>query len=369
MANPFLGVFLHSVGGLAAGSFYIPFRKVKGWAWESYWLIQGVLAWVVMPSLVSALTVPHLLTVFSGIQWNTLALVYLFGLLWGIGGLTFGLSMRYLGMSLGYAVALGFCAAVGTLVPPILEGEFLALWTERSGLAILGGVAVCLVGISICGYAGIRKEREVTEEEKKATIKEFALAKGFAVAIFAGVLSGCMAIAFHFGEPIREAALATGTRNIFTNNPVFIVAMAGGFTTNCIWCLILNVKNKSIGNYVTGSARALSVNYAFAGLAGIIWYGQFFFYGMGQTQMGPYEFSSWTIHMAFIIVFSNLWGLRFKEWKGVGRWTLTLVYVGIVVLILSTVVVGYGNYFKAKAKQAAQQTQQTVSASSQATEP
>ena len=366
--GPFLGVLLHSVGGLAAGSFYIPFRKVKEWAWESYWLVQGVLAWVVMPPLVSALTVPHLLTVFSGVEWETFALVYLFGVLWGIGGLTFGLSMRYLGMSLGYAVALGLCAAVGTLVPPMLEGEFLALWTEPSGLAILAGVAVCLAGISICGYAGIRKEREVTEEEKKKTIKEFALVKGFAVATFAGVLSGCMAIAFHFGEPIRDAALASGTRSIFTNNPIFVVAMAGGFTTNCIWCLILNFRNKSIGNYVRGSARLLAANYTFAGLAGIIWYGQFFFYGMGQTMMGPYEFSSWTIHMAFIIVFSNLWGLRFKEWKGVTPRTLALVYAGIAVLILSTMVVGYGNYLKDRAKQATEQADHPVSASVQATE-
>jgi L-rhamnose-H+ transport protein len=265
-------------------------------------------------------------------------------------------------------VALGLCAAVGTLVPPMLEGEFLALWTEPSGLAILAGVAVCLAGISICGYAGIRKEREVTEEEKKATIKEFALAKGLAVATFAGVLSGCMAIAFHFGKPISNAALETGTRSIFTNNPVFIVAMAGGFTTNFIWCLILNLKNKSIGDYVRGSARLLAANYAFAGMAGIIWYGQFFFYGMGTTMMGAYDFSSWTIHMAFIIVFSNLWGLRFKEWKGVSRRTLTLVYAGIAVLILSTMVVGYGNYLKDGAKQAVEQTDQPNGEPARATE-
>jgi len=236
-----------------------------------------------------------------------------------------------------------------TLVPPIQEGRFLTLFSDAAGLAVFAGVAICLVGISVCGCAGIRKERELTEEEKRKTIQEFALAKGFAVAIFAGVLSGCMAIAFHFGKPISEAALATGTKKIFTNNPIFIVAMAGGFTTNFIWCVILNLKNKSLGDYVRGSGTLLAVNYVFAGLAGIIWYGQFFFYGMGQTKMGAYEFSSWTIHMAFIIVFSNLWGIRFHEWKGVSRRTLGLVVVGILVLILSTIVVGYGNYLKATA--------------------
>lgn len=342
--SPFLGVVLHSIGGLAAGSFYIPFRKVKRWAWESYWLIQGVLAWVVMPTLVAVLTVPKLWGVLSGIEWGTLGLVYLYGVLWGIGGLTFGLSMRYLGMSLGYAVALGFCAAFGTLVPPIRHGKFLGMLDDISGLTVLDGVAICLVGIVICGYAGVRKERELTDEQKKDTIREFSLIKGFAVAVFAGVMSGCMALAFDAGGPIADAAAEAGS-DVFKNNPIFIVVMAGGFTTNCIWCLALNLKNHSLGDYVTGPARRLVPNYLFAGSAGVIWYGQFFFYGMGTTRLGEeYGFSSWTIHMAFIIVFSNLWGLYFREWKGVRTWTRTLVWAGIIVLVLSTVVIGIGNY-------------------------
>jgi L-rhamnose-H+ transport protein len=367
--NPFFGVVLHSIGGLAAGSFYIPFRKVKRWAWESYWLIQGLAAWIVMPSLVSAFTVPHLLGVMSAVEWQTCLSVYLFGVLWGIGGLTFGLSVRYLGMSLGYAVALGFCAAFGTLVPAIIREAFpadLMVWllsrprvgaafpaiiredfpsnlTALSGLAILGGVATCLAGIAICGYAGVRKERALTDEQKKETIQEFALVKGFAVAVFAGVMSACMAFAFAVGEPIRQAAKDAGTE-VFANNPVFIIAMAGGFTTNFLWCLVLNIRNRSIRDYVSGSAAQLAPNYCLAGLAGTIWYLQFFFYGMGTAMIGKrYGFSSWTIHMAFIIVFSNLWGIHFKEWKGVERRTLRLVWAGILVLILSTVVIGWGN--------------------------
>lgn len=342
--NPFLGVILHSLGGLAAGSFYIPFRKVKRWAWESYWLVQGLAAWIVMPSLVAAFTVPDLWAVLSGTEPEIVGKVYLFGVLWGIGGLTFGLSMRYLGMSLGYAVTLGFCAAFGTLVPPIAEREFLGMFTSPSGQAILSGVVICLVGISICGWAGIRKERELTDKQKKETIREFSLLKGFAVAIFAGVMSACMAIAFYVGEPIVVAAQEAGTE-IFQNNPIYIIAMAGGFTTNFVWCMILNVKNKSIRDYLSGSAGFLAANYILASLAGVIWYGQFFFYGMGTAIIGKqYQFSSWTIHMAFIIVFGNLWGIYFKEWKGVRRKTLMLVCTGILVLILSTLVIGWGNY-------------------------
>ena len=368
----FFGVFLHAIGGLAAGSFYIPFRKVKAWAWESYWMIQGVLAWIVAPWVAAAATTPDLWAVLSGSPIESLVTAYVFGVLWGIGGLTFGLSMRYLGMSLGYATALGFCAAVGTLVPPIMHDDFPAnlsnwLWSwplewqsfpafldkdfpgnlvAPSGLVVLAGVAVCLVGIAVCGYAGIRKERELTEEQAKESIKEFSLVKGFAVAVFAGVMSACMALGIDAGKPIALAAGKAGARDIFTNNPVFIVVMAGGFTTNFLWCLVLNLRNRSVGDYFAGSPRRQMSNYAFAGLAGVIWYGQFFFFGMGKTQMGAYDFSSWTIHMAFIIVFSNLWGLYFMEWKGVARRTLRLVWTGILVLILSTMVIGVGNYLK-----------------------
>ena len=344
--NPFIGVFLHSIGGLAAGSFYIPFKRVKRWAWESYWMVQGVAAWVVMPTLVSIWTVPRLADVMSGIDPATAAMVYLFGALWGIGGLTFGLSVRYLGMSLGYAVALGFCAAFGTLVPPLAHGEIGALFTSKSGIAILAGVAVCLAGIAVCGYAGVRKERELTEGQKKETIAEFALAKGVAVAMFAGVMSACMALAFDVGKPIADAAKEAGAE-MFVNNPIYIIAMAGGFTTNFICCLALNIKNKSITDYVSGPAGQTAANYSLASLAGMIWYLQFFFYGMGTTQLGEeFGFSSWTVHMAFIIVFSNLWGIRFKEWKGVSRSTMLTVWVGIGVLILSTMVIGLGNFWK-----------------------
>jgi L-rhamnose-H+ transport protein len=300
----------------------------------------------VMPTLVSIWTVPHLAEVMAGIDPATMVKVYVFGALWGIGGLTFGLSGRYLGMSLGYAVALGFCAAFGTLVPPLVHGQIGTLLNSNSGIAILAGVAVCLGGIALCGYAGVRKERELTESEKKETVAEFALAKGVAVAMFAGVMSACMAFAFDAGQPIIDAAKQAGAE-IFVNNPVYIIAMAGGFTTNFIWCLILNLKNKSIADYVTGPAKQTTANYRLACLAGVIWYLQFFFYGMGRTQMGGYDYSSWTIHMAFIIVFSNLWGIYFKEWKGVSKSTMLTVWGGIGVLILSTIVIGLGNFWKA----------------------
>lgn len=346
MLGTALGVILHAVGGFAAGSFYIPFRKVAKWAWESYWLIQGVLAWVVAPWAMASITCPDLLSVLSAAPPRAILFAYLFGAIWGVGGLTFGLSMRYLGMSLGYAIALGFCAAFGTLVPPIVDGTIREMVATPYGLAVIAGVVVCLVGIAVCGLAGMTKERELTDEQKKETIREFSFVKGFAVAVFAGIASAFMAFALQAGKPIAELAVQSGSIDLYKNNPVFIVVMAGGFTTNFVWCAILNTRNRTWSDYTRGAPDTQLQNYLFAGLAGVIWYCQFFFYGMGTTKMGKYDFSSWTIHMAFIIVFSNLWGILFHEWKGTSKRTHGLVWAGIGILVLSTVVVGYGNYLK-----------------------
>jgi L-rhamnose-H+ transport protein len=348
--NPFLGVILHAIGGLAAGSFYIPLRKVRDWSWESYWLIQGLAAWVVMPTLSASITTPDLGAVFAASPASAMVWTYVFGALWGIGGLTFGLSMRYLGMSLGYALALGFCAAFGTIVPPLFTGGAAGLFLTFSGWIVLLGMMVCLAGIAVCGYAGILKERELTDEQKRQAIKEFALTKGVAVAVFAGIMSACMAFAISAGQPIAQAALSVGTPSLYQNNPVFIFAMGGGFTTNFIWCLILNIKNKSLGDYRKGPVGQSLLNYALAASGGVIWYLQFFFYGMGTTQMGKYDFASWTIHMAFIIVFSNFWGLAFHEWKGSSRRTFRTIFAGLAILIFSTVIVGAGNYLEKLSK-------------------
>ncbi|HVP90600.1 MAG TPA: L-rhamnose/proton symporter RhaT [Terriglobales bacterium] len=367
--NPFLGVLLHALGGFAAGSFYIPYKKVRGWAWETYWLTGGFFSWIITPWVVGALTCPGLLKVLTSTSGKTLLWTYLFGVLWGVGGLTFGLSMRYLGLSLGMALSLGFCAVFGTLVPPVFEGRIAGLVANASGRVVILGILVCLAGIAMCGGAGMRKERELSDAEKKASIAEFSFVKGAWVAAFAGVMSSCMAFAFAAGKPIAEAAVRSGARPLFQNFPVMIVALLGGFTTNCIWCLGLSVRNKSGRDYLrvrepealsvpagaapapaaggeagAGPAPSLLANYVFSALAGITWYFQFFFYGMGTTKMGKYDFSSWTIHMAFIITFSSLWGIYFHEWKGTGRPTRRLVVAGILVLILSTIVVGAGNY-------------------------
>ena len=343
-SNPALGVLLHAIGGLAAASFYIPYSRVKNWEWESYWLVGGIMSWIIAPWILALLICPNIFQIFFSVPATSLFWTYVFGVLWGIGGLTFGLSVRYLGLSLGYAIALGFCAAFGTMIPPLFQGKTANLFTTASGQVTVVGVAVCLVGIAVCGWAGIRKESELAPDEKTANIREFNFLKGLWVAVFAGIMSACMAFAFAAGKPISDAAKDGGTPEMFVNLPVLIVALFGGFTTNLIWCLYLNKKNKTFSNYTKGRGASLGANYFFAALAGLTWYLQFFFYSMGTTRMGAYDFSSWTIHMAFIIAFSNVWGLWFREWKGSSSKTIRTVGTGIAVLALSTIVVGIGNY-------------------------
>ena len=343
--NPALGVFLHAIGGFAAGSFYAPLKKVQQWSWESFWLVMGLAAWLVAPWTVALITTPDLFGVLASSPASVWGLCIVFGLLWGLGNLTFGLSVRYLGMALGYSVALGFCMTFGTLVPPLVRGELAAILGTVSGMVILGGVLLCLGGISLCGWAGMSKEGELTEEQKQAAVKEFALGKGFAVAAMAGILSACFAFGLAAGKPIADQSVLRGTAPVFSNNAVLVVILLGGLVSNASWCLILNARNRTFKDYVSGPATRQIWNYVLSALGGVIWYGQFFFYGMGATQLGEkFDFSSWSIHMAFIIVFSNLWGIAFHEWRGTSIKTKTLVWAGILTLIVSTTVIGYGNY-------------------------
>ena len=381
-ANPLLGVIFHWIGGFASATNFIPFRGIKRWSWEIYWLIQGFAAWIVAPMVLAGLLVPHLFPILHQAyrqEPKQVSLALLFGLLWGVGGLTFGLAIRYLGIALGYAIALGLCAAFGTVVPPIARGQFGAILHAHSGQIILLGVVVCLLGVAVNGAAGVSKDRETTPEEKiEAGETDFNFTKGVSIAILAGFMSSFFAFGLDAGKPIGEIAklqlAASGKSDLWQDLPILIVVLWGGFITNFIWSVILIVKNGSAKQFlgepginpmraapVSGNTMAdfdptdpeyseklsgatLVLNYIFAAMAGVIWYFQFFFYSMGQTRMGQYGFSGWTLHMASIIIFATLWGIALKEWKGTTMRTKLLVTAGLVLLIGSTVIVGYGNY-------------------------
>ena len=395
MGSALLGVVYHWLGGLASGSFYVPYKGVKRWSWETYWLVGGFFSWIICPWVLASFLTNDPVGVLKSQSTSALLWPWFFGVLWGFGGLTFGLAMRYLGMSLGMGVALGYCAAFGTLLPPIAK-QFVTsipdvmvpesiskIASTNSGMVTLLGVAICLVGIYIAALAGGAKESEMTTEEKLKAIAEFDFKKGILVATFSGIMSACFSFGLTAGNPIAEASIAAGTDKIWSGLPKLIVVMAGGFTTNFIWCVLLNIRNRTgyeyfaseqrhpahrkdasvienpmdapgeevaergiVGN--NGSDRSIPRlrNLFFSGLAGTTWYFQFFFYTMGETQMGKFGFASWTLHMASIIIFSTMWGWIFHEWKGASKKAHTLITAGIVALIVSTIVIGVGSWMK-----------------------
>ena len=344
-----LGIFFHSIGGFASGSFYMPFKKVKDWAWESYWIIGGLFSWLIIPPLAAWLTVPGFAEIISAASFNILAITFVMGLIWGIGGLTYGLGVRYLGMSLGNSVILGFCSAFGALVPAIYYSivptvgkvSIIHMISNPGGQLVLLGVAVCLTGIAISGKAGMMKEKEITAEASKVSVAEFSLVKGLIIAVISGILSSFFNYGIEAGKPMAEEAVKAGFNPLFQNNVTFVVVLWGGLTTNLIWSMILNFKNKTFGDY-TNKKTPLLNNYFFAALAGTTWFMQFFFYGMGESKLGNGA-SSWILHMSTIILTANMWGFYNKEWKGVSKKTYRTIVAGISIILLSVAIVGIGN--------------------------
>ena len=349
--NPLIGVLFHWLGGLASASFYVPYRGIRRWSWEIFWLTGGLFSWLIAPWLFAALRTEDLLGVLGAAPMSTKLWPILFGVLWGFGGLTYGLTMRYLGLSLGMAVVLGLCTVFGTLIPPIFQGEFAAkLLDTTSGHFILIGLAVTLAGIVVVALAGARKDAALSSAEKAAAIAEFDFRKGILVAIFSGVMSSCFAFGLAAGEPIKALSAAAGTGPLWTGLPILCLVMFGGLLTNAAWCTYLIICNRSAGEWLgrTRTGRPpLVANYLLSALGGTLWYFQFFFYTMGESQMGRFGFSSWTLHMASIIIFGTLWGFAFREWRGAPSRLRAMVWSGVGLLVLATGIIGYGNMLAA----------------------
>lgn len=354
--NALLGVIFHSIGGFASGSFYMPFNKVKGWAWESFWIVGGLFSWLIVPPLAAYLTIPGFANIIANSSGQILSVTFLMGLLWGIGGLTYGLGVRYLGMSLGNSVVLGFCAAFGSIVPSIYYNinptagkiSFTDMLATPGGRLVLLGVLVCLIGIALSGKAGMMKEQELTKDQQKASVAEFSLVKGLIIAVVSGILSSFFNFGIEAGKPMANVAnelwkaVNPGEGEfLYQNNVTFVVILWGGLTTNLIWTTILSLKNKSYVDF-TNKKTPIARNLMFSALAGTTWFLQFFFYGMGESKLGNGA-SSWILHMSTIILTANMWGIYRKEWTGVTTKTKWTIIAGISVILLSVVIVGLGN--------------------------
>ena len=327
-----------AIGAFCQSSCYVPINKIKDWSWESYWIIQGVFAWLVLPFLGALLAVPageSLFGLFADAPSFNLWMTIFFGVLWGVGGLTFGLSMRYLGVALGQSIALGTCAGLGTIMGPVLLNIFFPELNALDSLtyAVIIGVVVTLLGIAIIGMAGSMKAASLSEEEKKAAVKDFNFPKGLAIALLAGFMSGCFNVGLEFGKDINFGEL---TDPMFRTLPATFLVTFGGFITNAIYCFYQNQKNGTWSDYTKSSVWGN--NLLFCLLAGALWYSQFFGLSLGKgflTESPTLTTLAFCILMALNVVFSNVWGIILKEWKGCSQKTITVLIVGIIVLVIS----------------------------------
>ncbi|MDE6685197.1 MAG: rhamnose/proton symporter RhaT [Duncaniella sp.] len=333
-----IGLLIIAVGAFCQSSCYVPINKIKSWSWESYWIVQGVFAWLILPFLGALLAVPagrSLCDLFTADQAFNIWMTILFGALWGVGGLTFGLSMRYLGVALGQSIALGTCAGLGTIMGPVLLNIFFPENDPLSQLtfSVILGVVVTLVGIAIIGIAGSMKANSLSEEEKKAAVKDFNFPKGITIALLAGFMSGCFNVGLEFGSGINFGA---ETPDMFKTLPATFLVTLGGFCTNAVYCFYQNSKNGTWSDYKNGGV--LLNNVVFCLLAGALWYSQFFGLALGKgflTESPTLMTLSFCILMALNVVFSNVWGIILKEWKGCSSNTITVLVVGIIVLVIS----------------------------------
>ena len=331
----FIGLLIIALGSFGQSSSYVPINRVREWSWENFWMVQGIFAWLLFPLLGALIAVPAGSSLFALLGEGGALRSIVYGALWGVGGLTFGLSMRYLGVALGQSISLGTCSAFGTLLPALFAGTDLL---HGPGLILLIGVGITLAGIAVIGYAGSLRAATMSEEEKRAAIRDFALTKGLVVALLAGVMSACFALGLDAGAPIKAAAAAQGVAPLFAGLPVILLVTTGGFVTNAAYCLYQNVRNHTAGEYLRVSRPTLANNLLFCALAGGLWYSQFFGLEMGKSFLtgSPILMAfSWSILMSLNVLFSNLWGILLKEWKGSSLRTRATLAAGLILLLFS----------------------------------
>lgn len=337
----FLGFMLIASGAFSSGSFTIPFGRIIGWKWESYWLIYSIGAYILFPLTACLIFAPDFFNIYKAVPSVILIKVVLLGAVYGIGNLSFGLSLRYLGISLGYALSLGLMLAIGTLIPPIIDGRLKIMIDSSGGNILIIGVLVACVGIALSGWAGFLKDRRISESDKQKSITEFHFLKGLFAAILVGITGSALSLGLEQGLPVAEYAEKAGVDPLFTTIPIMLLLLAGTLITTIVWCIYLGLRNRSMQDYTkSASSTTLLFNYLFALLAGFLWFIQFILYGMGKSKMGNFTFTSWGILMALTIFFATIWGLYRKEWKGASLKIYILMIISLLIIIVSSFMIG-----------------------------
>lgn len=311
--NPIVGTLLHAVGGGAAACCYLPFEKIKKWSYESFWIVQSLFAWLIVPIIVGYLTVPDLWQVYKDAPTQAIVVPILLGALYGFGGMAFGFAIRHIGYSLTYTISIGISAIIGTIVPLLLTQTLIAQYTRPGGKVFFLGMLISFIGLIFCGIAGYRKEKDLAKVKDAST--NFNMSKGLYLTLFAGILSGIFGVALFLAQPVADLARESGA-GYFEANAAQILPSFGCLVTNLIWFITVSIKKKSIKELIPSSNQNKSTyvaNLLLSSLAGSLWYMQFLFLGMANVRMGEFEFAGWGIHMFMLIFFSFIIGLLMKE--------------------------------------------------------
>ncbi|MCO5236352.1 MAG: rhamnose:proton symporter [Chitinophagaceae bacterium] len=347
--NLLAGIGFHFTGAFSASVCYTPQEKIKGWSWQTYWLMQAAVCWLVLPLVIAWLTIPQLQQVLKEAPSSAMTSSFFWGMLYGIGGTAFGMAIRYIGFSLTYAISVGISCVLGTLLPPLYEGKLLTILQGSGGNIIITGIIAGAIGILFCGWAGRLKEKDYADQQKEKNGHSFSI--GLALCILAGILSAFYGFALFRGQPVADVAAKYGAGNL-QGNVIYIFSNTGAFVTTALYCIYLHNKNRSWREYRSvlsekpnaDGSKWLGINYGLAVLTGVLWYTQFFFYGLGHTRMGAYKFTSWAVHMIMLVMISTVIGIILKEWKGVKRHTTRMLALALIVLVAAVLTITYGNY-------------------------
>lgn len=345
-ASPLLGTLLHAIGAGSAALCYTPQKAIRAWHWQTYWLVQAFFCWFALPWLVAWILVPDLASVLAAAPRDAMLKSYLLGALYGVGGIAFGVSIRHIGFSLTYAIAIGISCALGTLAMPIYKGQLAETLAKAGGGFVIGGVVLGAVAIVLTGIAGFRKERELAEA---GTPTRFNARLGLPICIAAGVLSAVFSFALDAAQPVADVAREHGAGQ-FEGLAIYLFSNPGAFTTTLVYVAILARRDRSWGELFATRDRSpgLLRNYALSLATGLMWYAQFFFYGLGHVRMGEFKFSSWAIHMTILILLSALFGFLVGEWRQARRKTVMGMYLALLILLAAVGILTYGNYLGAR---------------------
>ena len=342
--NPIVGTGLHAIGGISASSCYLPFHKTKRWSWGTFWLVQTLFAWFIVPVIIGIITVPDLFTILRDAPSSAFWGAFLLGAVYGFGSMSFGVSIRHIGYSLTYTLSIGISSILGTIFPLLIFGGLSDYFSRPGGNIVLTGMVLSVMGVALCGWAGFKKERDMRVGGEKSM--EFHMLTGFILSVIAGVLSAVFNISLAYGQPIADMAALHGAGH-FVENAKLVVSTAGCCLVNLIWFIVAGIRQKTLSEFVPGdglSRRLISRNLLWSALAGTMWFLQFFFYGLGDVEMGHFRFASWALHMSMLIFFSYIVGVIMKEWKNVRKHTYLTLLLALFILIASFVIIAYGSF-------------------------